>query len=131
MPKYTVRNAQRKGVSIGKGLFASEPIAKGDVVVRMNKRKLKRMAESTWQRYHEQHKLPHDGAVYDRQLQQRVSDWPNLKAMPRWYRLNHSSSPNLEMEYRDGNVQWVALRRIRQGAELTFDYGEGTEAFSR
>jgi len=42
--------------------------------------------------------------------------------------LNHSETPNLEMEFDDGGGVWItAIRDIVAGEELTIYYGEGWE----
>ena len=45
---------------------------------------------------------------------------------PLWYRLNHSSDPNLELTRNSvGLVVWVAMRNIGRYEELFFEYDEG------
>ena len=43
---------------------------------------------------------------------------------PAWYSLNHKRRPNLEMVWRKGAIEWRALCKILQGAELGFGYGD-------
>lgn len=40
---------------------------------------------------------------------------------------NHSCSPNMEAQNIDGEIWLVALRNIKKGEELTFDYGYALE----
>jgi SET domain-containing protein len=41
---------------------------------------------------------------------------------PLWY-VNHSCSPNTFLRVAHGRVEFYALRTIREGSELTVDYG--------
>ena len=43
--------------------------------------------------------------------------------------LNHSCAPNCEAELIDGRIWIVALRDIRAGEEITFDYGYDLEDY--
>ena len=43
--------------------------------------------------------------------------------------INHSCSPNCEVEIVRGRIWIVARRRIRRGEELTYDYGYDFESF--
>lgn len=43
--------------------------------------------------------------------------------------LNHSCSPNCEAELIDGKIWIVALRDIKDGEEVTFDYGYDLEDY--
>ncbi len=44
--------------------------------------------------------------------------------------LNHSCAPNCEAELADGRIWIVALRNIRGGEELTFNYGYDLEDYT-
>ena len=52
-----------------------------------------------------------------------------LDRIPVWYRLNHSYFPNLELRFRAGVVEWIALDAIGMGDELTFGYGQPDPAW--
>ena len=106
-------------------MFAKKNIKEGEQVVDMKKVKVQRFSESAWNKYYKNKNLPHDAAIYVSRIGKRITDW--LTIMPKWYRLNHSSRPNLKMEYKDSRIVWVAKRNIQAGEELTFSYGEGTE----
>ena len=43
--------------------------------------------------------------------------------------VNHSCAPNCETEYEDGRIWITALRDIRPGEEITFNYGYDCEAY--
>jgi len=43
--------------------------------------------------------------------------------------LNHSCAPNTEAQLDGGRIWMIALREIREGEELTFDYGYDLEAY--
>ena len=121
-----VGNAYRRGQSIGKGLFAKEDIKEGEEVVGMKVGKVVRYSERKWDKHHVEKGLPHDGAIFVTRIEQRITDWTDRRRMPRWYRLNHSKNPNLDMKYRKARVVWVANNDIPAGDELTFFYLEGT-----
>jgi len=62
----------------------------------------------------------------------RLSEESHLDGNVEWNParfLNHSCSPNCEARLIDGRVWLVALRDIRAGEELTFDYGYDLEDF--
>jgi uncharacterized protein len=45
--------------------------------------------------------------------------------------LNHSCAPNCETELIDGHIWVVALRPVKTGEEITFDYGYDLEDYRR
>ena len=110
-----------------KGLFANETIATGDFVARMDPKKVKILSRRTYKRrLAESPELQGDFAI-EVQGNKHATDWHTHTA-PRWYRLNHSAlRPNVEFEWvgkkRGGYIAWRAIKNIRKGAELKFDYG--------
>ena len=137
MPKATTNNIKLrktrvKNIMLGghmqKGLFADEPISKGDVVIRMSPSKSKILARRTYKRrLATTPDLKHDFAI-EVQGDKYATDW-HTSAVPKWYRMNHSAlAPNVEYEWvgkmRTGYVAWRATKAIRKGAEIKFDYGD-------
>jgi uncharacterized protein len=62
----------------------------------------------------------------------RLDDAGDLDGSVDWNlarHLNHSCDPNCEADLIDGKIWIVALRNIRAGEELTFDYGYDLEDF--
>ena len=123
--RLQVRAAYRGNVQIGMGLFAGQNIRAKENVVGMKKDKVTRFTEKRWNKHYKEKNLPHDAAIYVSRINKRITDWQDT--MPLWYRLNHSKNPNLEMTYQNHRIVWVATRNIKNGEELTFDYGEGVE----
>lgn len=118
-------------VPIGKGLFATQDIAKHTMVIRMNPAKVKFMAEKKWLKYCVRHNIPHDGAVFIRG-KGRITDWETR--MPLWYRLNHpGGEPTVKMRFnkKERTIEWVAREDIKKGRELVFRYGENTKEFDQ
>jgi SET domain-containing protein len=52
----------------------------------------------------------------------------NIAANPARF-LNHSCAPNCDTEYRDGHIWVVALRDIKAGEEITFNYGYSLDEY--
>lgn len=107
---------RRSGVH-GRGLFAARDLPKGTYVMeyrgeRVAKREGSRRTDAQWER----------GRVYTFELSRRF----DLDGSPRWNlaRLaNFSCDPNCESHNERGRRIWiVALRDIRKGQEITYDY---------
>ena len=102
----------------GLGLFAGRNYKAGEVVEHMDARRQRKMSPSEWEAFYEARGVPHDAIIG------RYTDVTSVR-LPGWYRLNHSLvSANLDRpEMRNGVVMWVALRNIKVGEELLFNYG--------
>lgn len=98
----------------GLGLFAMEPIKKGDFVIEYKGERIStEEADSRGTKYlfEIDDKWTIDGS--DRKLANNS----------RYF--NHSCKPNCEAEINEDDVvSFFALRNIREGGELTFDYGK-------
>jgi SET domain-containing protein len=101
----------------GRGLFAARDLPKGTYVMeyrgeRMGKREGTRRTNAQWAK----------GRVYTFELNKRT----DIDGSPRWNlaRLaNFSCQPNTESQNERGRRIWiVALRGIRKGEEITYDY---------
>lgn len=108
---------RRSGVH-GKGVFALRKLDEGDDVIEY-------LGEIiTWQEALDRH--PHDPSqpnhtFYFSVGPNRVIDGNVGGNAARW--INHSCDPNCEADDEDGRVMIRALRRIRAGEELNYDYG--------
>lgn len=115
--------AEVKGSKIhGRGMFATKEIPLGTRVIEyvgeriskaegMRREKLRQMRA----------RRGGDGCIYIFELNQRV----DIDGRPRWNTaryINHSCSSNCESQIVRGRVWIVALRHIRVGEELSYDY---------
>lgn len=109
--------ARRSGVH-GKGVFAVQDIAEGEVVIEYTGEVI------SWQEAQDRH--PHDPAqpnhtFYFHVDEDRVIDAKFGGNSARW--INHSCDPNCFADEQDGRIFITALRNIRAGEELNYDYG--------
>jgi uncharacterized protein len=103
----------------GKGLFAAQNIKKGTRIIQYagpkipKRESLARLAQ---------------GNVYIFSFNDRFDiDGKDLKNTARY--INHSCDPNCEVEITKRSIWIVALRDITAGAELSYNYGYGIEAY--
>lgn len=96
---------------MGHGLFASAAIATGDFILEYSGEKIP---------------TPYADTLDSRYLFEIDSRWTidgaTLSNIARY--INHSCEPNCEAEIRDGHILIFAARDIRQGEEISIDYGE-------
>ena len=108
---------RRSGVH-GKGVFALEDIAEGEVLIEY-------IGEVIgWQEAQDRH--PHDPkqpnhTFYFHVDEDRVIDAKHGGNSARW--INHSCDPNCFADEIDGRIFITALRNIHAGEELNYDYG--------
>jgi uncharacterized protein len=108
---------RRSGVH-GKGVFAVQPIAEGETIVEYVGEVI------TWKEAQRRH--PHDPNDPNHTFYFHVDDKHVIDAKhggnsSRW--INHSCDPNCEADEEDGRVFIKALRNIKPGEELSYDYG--------
>jgi len=108
---------RRSGVH-GKGVFAVQDIAAGETIIEY------RGEIITWLQAQERH--PHDPSQPNHTFYFHVQDDVVIDATyrgnsARW--INHSCAPNCYTDERKGRIYIVALRNIRAGEELSYDYG--------
>lgn len=108
---------RRSGVH-GKGVFAVQDIAEGEVLVEYTGEVI------TWDEAQDRH--PHDPrqpnhTFYFHVDEDRVIDAKFGGNSSRW--INHSCNPNCFADERDGRIFITALRNIAAGEELNYDYG--------
>lgn len=111
--KYRVGNfALRVGRSAtGKGLFAGEHIPKGACIIEYTGR---RVSEAEQERM---------SGKYLFEVGKNVTIDGNVPDNKARF-INHSCKPNCEADGPAGRVFILALRAIKPGEELTYDYGE-------
>jgi uncharacterized protein len=106
----------------GRGMFAVKEIPKGTRIIEYTGERITK-AEG-WRRElrrQERAKRGGDGCIYTFELNTKVDiDGRVLWNTARY--INHSCSPNCESQIVRGHVWIVAVRKIRPGDELTYDY---------
>ena len=102
----------------GRGVFAMKPIKKGELVIEYVGEVI------SWTEALRRH--PHDPSQPDHTFYFHIDDETVIDGKvggnaSRW--INHSCAPNVEAEDETGRVFLKALRAIKPGQELFFDYG--------
>ncbi|MCC6354693.1 MAG: SET domain-containing protein-lysine N-methyltransferase [Verrucomicrobiae bacterium] len=124
-PHIEVRRSEIHGT----GVFASREIARGTKVLEYVGEKIgKAEAERRSIAQIERASASGGAAVFVFELNSRYDidgdvPWNTARF------INHSCSPNCEVEIARGRIWIVARRRIRAGEELSYDYGYDFEAF--
>ena len=108
---------RRSGVH-GKGVFAVQPIAQGEKVIEYVGEVI------TWKEADRRH--PHNPKDPNHTFYFHLDDKHVIDALhggnsSRW--INHSCDPNCEADEVDGRVFIKALRSIKAGEELSYNYG--------
>jgi hypothetical protein len=108
---------RRSGVH-GKGVFAVQDLAKGEVLIEYVGEII------NWKEALRRH--PHDPSDPNHTFYFHVDEDHVIDALyggnsSRW--INHSCAPNCEADEQEGRVFIKALRKIRVGEELFYDYG--------
>lgn len=106
--KFKVKRAVR---GKGLGLFAVEPIKKGEFVVEYVGKKIPTSSVyglSTRYLFEIDDEVTIDGST-----RQNIARY-----------INHSCKPNAEVEIENGRINIYAKRNIKSGEELGYDYGE-------
>ena len=108
---------RRSGVH-GRGVFALQDIAEGEVLIEYVGEII------SWPEAQQRH--PHDPTdpnhtFYFHINESRVIDAKVGGNSSRW--INHACSANCEADEKDGRIFIKALRNIRSGEELSYDYG--------
>jgi uncharacterized protein len=108
----------RKSGVHGKGVFALTDIARGETIIEYVGELI------SWKEAQRRH--PHDPndpnhTFYFSLDDGRVIDAAHGGNAARW--INHSCQPNCEADEDEGRVFIKALRRLKPGEELNYDYG--------
>lgn len=113
----------------GHGLFARDRIVRGTRIIEyVGERITKAEAERREEQRLERLAAGRDGNVYIFELNQRY----DLDGRVPWNparRINHSCAPNCEVEVVRGRIWITALRDLRPGEELTYDYSFDYDAW--
>ncbi len=111
--KYTLGdyNLRVKRSATGKGLFAQESIGKGSRILEYTGRPVSEA---------EQYKDSGKYLFWTGKKSMINGNIPSNKARY----INHSCVPNCEADGPEGRVFISALRKIKKGEELTYNYGE-------
>lgn len=118
-PAFSGRKIQtRKSGIHGKGVFATQDIAEGETLIEYVGEII------SWALAQRRH--PHDPddpnhTFYFHVDADRVIDALYGGNSSRW--INHSCNPNCEADEQEGRIFIKALRNIRAGEELNYDYG--------
>jgi uncharacterized protein len=113
------RGSSRKPYRVGRcatglGLFATAEIAKGAFIVEYKGRRIS-TAQAAW--------LEARGARYLYEIDRRWTvDGSSRRNTARY--ANHSCRPNAESDVVGGKVILRAIKTIKPGDEITYDYGE-------
>lgn len=116
--KDTRRIQVRKSGVHGKGVFALQPIARGDRIIEYKGEVI------GWPEALRRH--PHDPTDPNHTFYFHIDDEHVIDAkyggnMARW--INHACEPNCQADETDGRVFIRALRDLQPGDELFYDYG--------
>ena len=108
----------RKSGVHGKGVFVVQPIKKGEAFIEYTGEVI------SWPEALRRH--PHDPGQPDHTFYFHLDDERVIDGLvggnaSRW--INHSCAPNVEAEDDTGRVWLKALRKLKVGEELFFDYG--------
>ena len=108
---------RRSGVH-GKGVFALQDIAEGETIIKYVGQII------TWAEAQDRH--PHDPSDPNHTFYFHIDEKHVIDALyggnsSRW--INHSCDANCEADENDGRVFIKALRNIKAGEELNYDYG--------
>lgn len=126
MAKYSVRDSKIHGT----GVFAEEDIKKGTKILEYLGEKVSK-EEGNKREQEQLKKAKHgSGQVYLFELDEESDidgDVPYNDARF----VNHSCDPNCEVEIKDGHIWFVAIRDIKNGEELSIDYGFDLEYFGQ
>lgn len=100
-----------KKASAGKGLFAFEDIPKGSCLIEYKGRTISNEeAYTSRSRY-----------LFE------INSRKTIDGKPKWNKagyINHSCGPNAEPEIRNARIFIMAIKNIKKGDEITYDYGK-------
>ncbi|MBI3919194.1 MAG: SET domain-containing protein-lysine N-methyltransferase [Betaproteobacteria bacterium] len=115
--KIQRRFAVRTSSIHGRGVFALQPIARGERLIEYTGERMSH--DEADERYGEEHEdSPH--TMLFAANDEVVIDATNRGSSARW--INHSCAPNCEAVEEGGRVFIDAQRAIQPGEELTYDY---------
>ena len=111
---------KRSGIN-NLGLFAGRDIKKGEKVIEYKGRKF------THKQVEEDDRFDNSKAIYLFTLNERYVLDGDTKTNTAKY-INHSCDPNCEVDIIKGKIWIIAIKDIKKGDELSYDYGFGYDA---
>jgi len=106
----------------GKGVFALKDIPKETKIIEyVGKKITKAEADKIADEQYEKGESGEEGHVYIFELNKRYDIDGNVDWNPARL-INHSCDPNCETEGDDGHIWILAMRDIKKGEELSYDY---------
>ena len=108
---------KRSGIN-NLGLFAGRDIKKGEKVIEYKGRKF------THKQVEEDDRFDNSKAIYLFTLNERYVLDGDTKTNTAKY-INHSCDPNCEVDIIKGKIWIIAIKDIKKGDELSYDYGFG------
>jgi SET domain-containing protein len=130
-PPVNMEHVKVKESSIhNKGVFARKDIKKGTKVIeyvgeKITKAESDRRADRDLERNAKNQK---HGAVYLFTLNKKYDIDGNVSWNPAKY-INHSCNPNCETDIIKGKIWIIALKDIKKGEEITYNYGYDYDNF--
>ncbi len=120
----------RKSGIHNKGVFAKRDIPKGTRIIEYVGEKItKAEADDRAEKVIEEHKKKEKkGSVYIFELNKKydLDGYPNYNTA-RW--INHSCDPNAEVDIIRGHIWIIAIKDIKKGEEISYDYGYDIDDF--
>lgn len=112
LPDHHFKLVKAKRGLAGLGLFAGEDIKKGEIIIEyigniLNKEEAEKRVTSQY--------------LFE------VNRNKTIDGTPRWNTAryaNHSCTPNAESDIKKGRVFVIAIKNIKNGEEIVYDYGE-------
>ncbi len=110
------------------GGFASKDITKGTRIIeyignKISKKESEKICDIELAKNKKNKK---NGAVYIFELNKKFDIDGNVKWNPARF-INHSCSPNAEIEIMKGKIWIISKNKIKKGEEITYDYGYDAE----
>ncbi len=112
MKSYFSSKLEVRPCNIGKGIFVVQPIAKGELLLDFNQGPGRRLKTK------EAYKHEARGCHYIIQIEDHWY-WVKVDGPEQGDFINHSCEPSCGI---DGRLRMVAMRDLRPGEEITFDY---------
>ncbi len=117
VPRRGPKVVARKSKVHGRGVFARLPIAKGERIIEYRGRRITWAQADRW--YPDDDSKPSHTFLFTLD-ENYVIDGNRNGNVARW--INHSCRPNCESDIVDGHIWIEALRDIKPGEELYYDY---------